>query len=273
MLSLPLVRYVLTAARRDRLMLTLALMVACGTGLAVFLGSTAVIEEGQFSLVFASGGLRFLGVAGVVLFCCFHIRRAFEHKEVEFLLSRPISRASFLLSHAAAFMLLAAGTALLVALPVALAGAVDKGGLAAWALSLGVEYAIMAVLSLFFAMVIPSAAGAALSVFGFYVLARLIGTLLGIAERTADNAFLAVLGKVMEVISVVVPRLDLMGQTSWLVYGVAGSGGLSLRQGAGGAAHALAGHLGIPGFLLLQGAVFIALLLAAAHFDFRRRRF
>jgi hypothetical protein len=272
MLSPPLVRYVLTAAVRDRLMLTLVLMVACGTGLAIFLGSTAIIEGGQFSVVFAAGGLRFLGVASVVLFTSFHIRRAFEHKEVEFLLSRPISRPVFLLSHAAAFMLLAAAAALLVALPLTLGGT-NTGGLAAWTLSLVVEYAVMAVTAMFFAMAIPSAAGAALATLGFYTLARLIGTLLGIMTHPPENALFGVLAQVMQVISVVVPRLDLMGQTSWLIYGVAGSGGIALQNGAGAASRFMATRVGLPCFLVLQGAVFISLLLAAANFDFRRRRF
>jgi ABC-type transport system involved in multi-copper enzyme maturation permease subunit len=263
---------VLTAARRDKLILTLVLMIVLGASLSVFLGSAAVAEQGQFSLVFASGGLRFLGVMGIVLFVCFHMRRAFEHKEVEFLLSRPISRMTFLFSHAAAFILLSLAVSLAIILPMFFAGAPDLGGLGAWGASIAVEYAVMSVTALFFSMVLSSAAGSALAAFGFYVLSRLIGTLIGIAIAAPDNLVFAVLDKVMEFISIIVPRLDLMGQTSWLVYGVEGSG-IALVEQAGGYAGFMAAHLGVMGFVFTQGVLFIALLLAASAFDFFRRRF
>lgn len=273
MISRPLIGYILTAARRDRLMLTLLLMVVAGASLSSFLGSAAVIEKGHFSLVFAAGGLRFVGVAGIVLFVCFYMRRAFEHKEVEFLLSRPISRMTFLNSHAVAFILLSLLAAAAVSLPLFLAKAPNPAGLFAWGLSIGVEYAIMAAAALFFSMVLTSAAGSALAALGFYVLARLIGTLIGIASVTPDNPVIAILIKVMDVISIVVPRLDLMGQTSWLIYGVEGSAGLDTLKGAGTYATTMITHLGAAGFVAAQGVIFITLLLAATAFDFARRRF
>jgi ABC-type transport system involved in multi-copper enzyme maturation permease subunit len=273
MISPPLVRYVLTAAARDRLVITLLLMIALFSATGVFLGSAAVVEQGQFSVVFGAGGLRFLGVMGVILFVCFHMRRAFEHKEVEFLLSRPISRAKFLFSHAAAFVLFAILAALAVTAPLLFAGAPHPSGLAAWGYSIAVEYAVMAVSALFFSMVLSSAAGSALAVFGFYALCRLIGTLIGIAATPPENLAFAALHRAMDVISIVVPRLDLMGQTSWLVYGVEGSDGMSLLARAGPHARSAAEAMGLMGFITAQGAVFTALLLAASAFDFSRRRF
>jgi ABC-type transport system involved in multi-copper enzyme maturation permease subunit len=273
MFSKPLIGYILTAARRDKLIITLLLMIALGASLSVFLGSSAVIEQGQFSLVFGAGGLRFLGVMGIVLFVCFYIRRSFEHKEVEFMLSRPISRTTFLFSHAAAFILLAFLMALAVILPMLFVGVPSGSGLVVWGVSIAVEYAIVAVASLFFSMVLSSAAGSALATFGFYVLSRLIGMLLGIAALAPANLLFAILNKTLELISVVVPRLDLMGQTSWLVYGVDGSDGIGLLKDARPYAHFMTDHLGVMGFVSMQGILFIALLLSATTFDFVRRRF
>lgn len=273
MISKPLVKYVLTAAIRDKLMVTLLLMIAVGASLAVFLGAATITEQGAFSMVFGSGGLRFLGVLGIVLFCSFYIRRSFDHKEVEFLLARPLSRMTFLFSHALAFMFLSLLVTAAVVLAVYAGGKPDMGGLFAWSVSIGVEYAIMAVAALFFSMVLSSAAGSALATLGLYVLARLIGTLLGIAHAPPDNIIFAVLNNVMEIISVVVPRLDLMGQTSWLVYGVEGSAGIGIREQAGTYAYDMIALLGMNGFSLVQGACFISLLLAASAFDFVRRQF
>jgi len=58
------------------------------------------------------------GVVGIVLFCCFYMRRSFETKEVEFLLSRPLSRMTFLFSHAAAYIVLSLAVAAVVTLAV-----------------------------------------------------------------------------------------------------------------------------------------------------------
>lgn len=273
MISGPLVKYVLTAAARDRLILTLLLMIATGAAVAVFLGSATITEKESFALVFGASGLRFLGVVGIVLFCCFYTRRSFETKEVEFLLSRPLSRMAFLLSHAAAFAILAIFVALAASAAVFFLGKPNLQGFGLWSLSIAIEFSVMAVAALFFAMVVSSASGSALATLGLYVLARLIGMLLGIAYQTPENIFFAALNNAMEIISILVPRLDLMGQTSWLVYGVEGSGGLGYTQDAGVYAHRLAATLGLHAFMVVQGVLSMALFLAASAYDFRRREF
>lgn len=273
MLSRPLVLYVLTAALRDRLLVTLALLIAAGAGLGAFLGSAAMTEQDSFSTVFGAGGLRFLGVIGIVLFVCFYMRRAFESKEVEFMLARPMSRLTYLFSHAFAFIILAALVALAVSLVLLLSGAPHAAGLMIWGLSLLAEYAVMTVAALFFSVVLSSAAGAAMATLGFYALARLIGTLIGIARHPPENILFAVLNNIVELISVFIPRFDLMGQTSWLVYGFDGAGGISLRDDAGWLAQQLTVYAGAGGFILIQCAVFVSLLLAAAAYDFTRREF
>lgn len=273
MVSGPLVRFILTAALRDRLMITLLVMIVLGASLATFLGGASVSEEASFALVFGAGGLRFLGVIGIVLFVSFYMRRSFETKEVEFLLSRPVSRMTFLFSHALAFMLLALAVALAVAAAVFFLGKPDPGGLAAWGGSIAIELSIMAVTSLFFSLVLSSAAGSALAALGVYVLSRMIGVLIGIAALPPGNVVFLVLNKIMDAVSVIVPRLDLMGQTSWLVYGVEGAGDVGLLLRAGDYARTLVSTLGITGFTLTQGVLFIGLLLAASAYDFSRRQF
>lgn len=274
MISKPLVGYILKAAARDRLLLTLALTIAVGAALAVFLGSSPIAEQGIFALVFAAAGLRIVGVIGLVLFFCFYVRRAFDNKEVEYLLSRPLGRTTFLLSHMAAFMALAVLVSLIVCAAVFVIGKPDLGGFVVWAASLAAEYAIMAAAALFFSMVLASAAGSALACLGLYVLSRLIGTLLGIAAVTPEGFFLTALAKTMQVISIFVPRLDLMGQTGWLVYGIEGSdAAVQFIHNAGVFSRDMIEALGISGFIVTQGLLFIGLLMAAAAWDLARKQF
>lgn len=254
-MSIPLVKYVLTAALRDRLIFSMLILLALGTSFSIFLGSAAATEKDQFSLVFASGGLRILGVMGLVLFVVFFIRRSFESKDVEFLLSRPIGRVQFIVSYAVALSILAI-----------IMGGATGGSLALlaphlfteayilWSLSIIVENIIMVNIALFFSMVLTSAATATLSTLAFYILARTMGQILGILDFGFGFPDSNVLEYIMQGISAVTPRLDLMGQTSWLVYGFD------------------AETVGF-GFVVLQGLVFSFLIILASLIDLIRRQF
>jgi len=245
---------VIKAAIRDRLVISLLALIGVTASLSVFMGSAAVSESDQFAAVFAAGSLRFAGVIGLVLFAVFHVRRSFDTKDVEFLLSRPISRVTFLFSHAAAFSLLAIVMALVVSAAVAMISFHNFGiGHFLWSFSLMVEFIIMINVALFFAMVLPGAASGALAVFGFYVLARLMGQLLGITEGNLSMAGFEFLSIVFQGISMIIPRLDLMAQTSWLIYGPNGSVGFV--------------------FIAAQCVIYTSLVLSAALVDLIRRQF
>lgn len=252
--SWPVVRYVLSAAVRDRLIISLLVIIGLGAALSVFLGTAAYIEKYQFVLVFSAGGLRILSVMGLVLFCVFFIRRSFDNKDVDYLLSRPVSRVSFIVSHAAAFSLIAILLALAASIAVVMTAPVTFGAWnVIWGVSLMFELMIMANAALFFSMVLPSASTSAMAVFGLYILSRTIGILLGIvASGLTESPMMKGLGFVMKFISLIIPRLDLMAQTSWLLYGT--------------------GNIGLV-FICAQGLAFSGLLITAALVDLVRRQF
>lgn len=252
MVSLALYRYVIKAAIRDRLILSLIAVCVVGVSLSLFLGSAAINEKDQFVSVFASGGLRFVGLLGLVLFVVFFIRRAFDSKDVDYILSRPISRSQFIFSHSLAFMTLAALIAGIVTGVVFVASPnVDQAGLSLWGTSVFAEYAIMACAALFFSMILSSATTSFMACFGFYLLCRMMGQILGIIDAGLSRE--QDLINIMQVISILMPRLDLMGQTSWLIYGVQGAVGY--------------------GFVWAQMAAYVLVLNAAAQFDLMRRQF
>lgn len=253
MISWPVVKYVLTAAVRDRLILALFLLMLVGTSIALFLGSAAITESDQFAIVFAAGGLRLAGAVGLILFTIFYLRRAFESRDVDYLLSRPVSRVAFVLSHALAFTLLAAIVALFVSLIVfGLSIKMIGAGHYLWAFSLLAEYVILVNVALFFGMVLPNATAGALAVFALYFLARIIGQLLGIVTAGFDMTGFHILGEVMHVISLIVPRLDLMAQSTWLIYGP--------------------GDVGY-GFISIQLVSYSALVILSTMVDLVRRQF
>ncbi|MCK5518372.1 MAG: hypothetical protein KAI61_03070, partial [Alphaproteobacteria bacterium] len=163
--------------------------------------------------------------------------------------------------------------ALVIVIAVSVIGNPIYDGLALWGISIAAEISIMAVAALFFSMVLSSASGSALATLGVYALSRMAGTLMGIMDTTPENWIFAILGNLMKLISIMIPRLDMMGQTTWLVYGVKGAGGVKFLPDAGGTAYWMAEYLGLAGFIGVQGIVFVSLLLAASAYDFTRRQF
>lgn len=249
-----LFRYVLFAALRDRLILVLLLALVLAASLSLFLGGAALMEKSQFSQVFAAGGLRIVGAVCLVLFVVSYVRRSFESRDVDYLLSRPIGRVAFILSHAGAFSLIAVLVSFFVGLAVLCAAPMIPGkALFLWVFSLAAEYIMMVNVALFFGMVLSGVASGAMASLGLYVLARLIGQLLGIAASGIVFPGSVALSFLMKLISVLIPRLDLMSQSSWLVYGLDPSVGFS--------------------FVIIQTLVFSALVIMAATVDLVRRQF
>jgi len=247
-------------AFRDRLLWGIAIMSLVVVCLSVFTGSAAIIEQQQFIITYIAGGLRIIALLGLALFTVFFVRRSFDSRDVEFLLTRPISRISFIISHIVALSILTAVAGLFISIIV--------GGLSyhygsqasvfLWCFGITFEFMIVTSIAFFFAMVLSSPVSAGMATFGFYILARLMGQLLSIIEHTPNavdihDRVMNGLSYIVSVISIVIPRLDLLAQTSWLIYG--------------------GGVLSDWIFILAQGIVFISLIAIAAWVDLRRRQF
>lgn len=255
-MSRHLISYVFKAALRDRLLVSVFLVMIVGAALSIFLGSAAAFEKDLFAIVFMAGALRVASMVSLVLFAVFYVRRAFDSKDVEFILSKSIGRVSYILSHAVAFSMLAVLVSALCGVCVyAVSMHHFSAGHILWLTSIAAENVIMINVALFFAMVLRSAVSASLAAFGFYVLSRMIGQILGIIDAMPNGFFVGdALGFVMQIISLIVPRLDLMGQTSWLIYG------------------AEAGPVGY-GYIAAQASVFLALVVIASIYDLLRQKF
>lgn len=253
-MSLPLFRYILMAALRDRLFYSIIGILVVVISLSVFFGASVITEQDQFARTFAAFGFRLFGVIALILFVVSYIRRSFEGRDIDYLLSRPIGRIRFVLTHAAAFSFLALLAAFLLGgTTVALEAGHIQAGALLWWLSIAAEFVIMANVAMFFAFVMTSHTACITIVFAFYLLARLIGDILGILKRGVGSSVIHFLSNIMEGISIFIPRLDLMGQTKWILYGVPGD-------------------VSVP-FILAQSGVFLALVIGATTLDMHRRQF
>ena len=249
-------RYLVLTALRDRVFGTLALLLLLVALFGAFIGDGALVEEPAARLSFAGAAVRVIFVLGILLFVCFHVRCTYESREIDMMLSRPVSRAGFVLAYYGGFAGLSLLLVPLAALALSVAGRAPLDGLLLWVWSLALEGLIVVAIGLFFALLMSSATAAAMAAIGFYIFGRLVGSVLGVltgAWLNVETPFARATGFIFKLVSTVMPRLDLFGQSSWLVYGASGN----LLDWAA----------------TLQTLIYVPLLLAMAIHDFERKQF
>jgi hypothetical protein len=248
---------VLLTALRDRFPVAIVVALLAVTAICMLFAASTLEEGTQTGLAYAGELYRIALLLGIVTFVCFHVRSLHETREIEAILTRPISRTAFVLSYYAAFATLAAFLALMTAPLMVIALGARGIGLAEWEASMVLESCILVALALFCAMALNSATAAVLVALGFYALGRTAQYLLAIAHTGSGTSTMEGVNRggegVMALIAMIMPRLDLFGQSRWLVYGPGGGWGI--------------------GILLLQTAIYVPLLLFATARDLHVRRF
>jgi ABC-type Na+ efflux pump permease subunit len=246
-----LARLALLEARRGGLPWLAAASVAAAFGLAAFLSQVALTEGRLLQVAVVAALLRAFAVFLVALQVSASVIREREDKGLELMLSLPLTRASHYLGRLAGFGAMAAVLALVFALPL-LAWA-SPATVALWAVSLMLEGTLVAAAALFFAMTLVQPVPAIAATIGLYLLARSMAAIQAIAAGPLVEPSLA--GRAarfcVDAVALLLPRLDTVTRTEWLLYG---SPGMAAYGAAVGAL-----------------AVYIALLAAAGLFDFYRR--
>jgi ABC-type transport system involved in multi-copper enzyme maturation permease subunit len=256
------IRYILLTAIRDWLFIGLFFAMSLALGISYFLGGTALVEQLQMVVTYTAGSCRVILMTGLVVFVCFHVRRAFENREVEVMLTRPVTRNSFVLSYFLGFSLVATLLFLpLLAAMVILLPTLFKGALI-WGLSILLEVYVVIAFSLACSLILRSAVSSVLVSFGFYFISRMMGFFTTILTKNMAGDFLSFnwfIKGFLESSGMLVLRLDLYGKSRWLIYGTDNDPNLWLWD--------------VVPIFVAQSAVYIPLLLFMAMFDFRRRQF
>ncbi|MES2984553.1 MAG: hypothetical protein V4735_05125 [Pseudomonadota bacterium] len=250
------IRYVLLTATRDRLFFGLLIGILAAAYISSVLGSTAMLETEQMTVSFTAASARVIIMVGIIVFIGFHMRNAFDAREIDVLLSRPISRTSLVLSYWIGFSTVAACLVLPTVGLMAAMGTLNHTGFLLWSASLLLESWLVVSIALFAALTIKSGVGTVLSSLAIYTLSRMMGFFLATTTGGAlfkDAEVNAGAQWLMHGISAIVPRLDFYAKSSWLIYGAKSYEDLTL--------------------FLVQSAVFIPLLVAASVIDFKRKQF
>ncbi len=250
-------RYILLTAMRDRLFIALLIAIAASAGISSVLAKTSMEEQQAMAVVFSAAVARLILTTGLVVFVAFHVREAYESREIDVLLSRPISRTRLVFSYWIGFSLVAALLSGICIGVIALVGPQNMQGFAVWGASLTLEALLVVAISLFAALMVRSAVVAVMIGLSLYVLSRMMGFFLATATSHIlfqDPTLNEIARSTLKGVALFMPRLDFFADTSWLVYGIdLKTDDLSL--------------------FILQGAIYIPLILLATVFDFRRKQF
>ena len=248
-----LARATLLESVRNRLLWLAAVVVVIAFGLAQFLNQVAITESREIQTALLAAPLRVTAVFIIAVFVITSMVRELSDKVTELLLSLPAPRSIYFFGKFSGYAGVALILALLSALPLALFA--NPGGLVLWTASLVCELLIVTAMSLFcvlsFAQVVPAFAAVA----GFYLLSRSMAAMQIIAGAALHEPTLTdrVVNAVVELIALLLPALDGMTQTTWLLQSAPSANSL--------------------GAIVGQTAIYLVLICSAALFDLYRKNF
>ena len=250
-----ILKYIFLTAIRDWLFLGLFICLLCSFGLSSFISNAALSEEMAMQLALFGGTSRLIIAFGMILFICFHIHRAFETKEIQYIMSKDISRYKFIFSYWLGFNCIT----ILLLIPVYILMLIAKanfGGLTQWIVSLWLELLTISTFAIIGSLILKSAVSSVLGTTGFYLASRLMGffnaDLSFVYQGKADKIFTNTSAFLMRCLSTLFPRLDLFAQTKWLVYGA---------------------EYDLFKVIILQAIIYIMIMLCIAFYDFRKKEF
>ena len=245
-------KYTALEALRTRVprtaLLTLALL-ACAS---LFVRELAVTEAARFQITFYAAAARLCAVFLTSVYVLASISREFNDKGLEVVLALDVPRAHYICGKLAGFIVAATLIGAIVSLPLWILTSTTAAMM--WTISLVIELALVATLSLFCVVTFSQLLPAAGFVAAFYLLARSIDAMRLMSAHPisgADTPSQQVMTAFIEGLGYLLPALDRWTATTWLV-------------DAAPAPAALAG-------IALQGAIYLVVLTSAALFDFHRR--
>ncbi|MCF8481025.1 MAG: hypothetical protein K9H25_11380 [Rhodospirillum sp.] len=245
--------HTLACLRRDPAPPMVAGLVLATALIGAFLGKTTLVEGHDSALILAGSGARLALVGGLATLVTTHLDRLRQGRELERLATLPLSPLALMAGLWLGWLPLALALAVLVGGLLLWLGA-SGPGLAAWTTCLAVEGAVIVALALFSGITLRRGVALAATLC-LYAFARLSGLFLAIAHHRAEGAGLAWSEPLLTGLALVVPRLDLFGQSAWLT--------------ATESTSALPGPWAALG-LLAQGGGAIVLALVLGSWDLRR---
>ena len=251
MKALTIARFCLLEALRTRYLWLLFGMLLMLLAATFFLRAIAVTESARIQLGVFAASARIASVFLITLHVAGTLVRQFNDKETELLFALDLTRRDYLLGRFLGYAGVCALTAFIVTLSIAMLG--PEARLVAWGGSFALELMLTSAVTLFFVVSFVQIAPAVLFVASFYLLARSVSALQLISHSPlfSEGDFATAFGqKAMDLLALLLPRLDDFAQTEWL----------------------LGSDVTPPlGSVILQAGTYVGLLLGASLFDLQRK--
>lgn len=247
-----IILHILYASKRDALFFGTTLFVLFCTAISCFLGMNASVETNEAKIIYTAGMSRIAIIIGFTIFVIFYIKRMFDNHEIEVILTRSISRTKIILGLFVGFMI----TLLKLLLPafiILLLLKTNITSLCIWLMSVLGEGLIVLTFAICCSLMIKSQVYSLLFCVLFYCLGRGIGAFVAYISLSFQTSFYNMICSLLKIISILVPRLDLFGKTSWLVYN-----DVTITD---------------IGLFLSQMLLFCGIFLSIAIIDFRKKEF
>lgn len=246
-------KYITLAIKRDGFFLAMLISIVVTFIFSGFAGSMLALEQAQASAVYTVGFLRVILVFSSIIFPCFFIARLCENKETEFLIASKKNRDFFIISIIGAFAYFLAQFCFLssVLTSIFYYKTVSLVGVWLYFFSLFLETLLVLSFAVFISVSIEKIAFSVIFSIIFYILSRTVGFLSTSETQVAFDSLDGIVSFSLMIASVVIPRADLLLNSKWILYGVAGLNPL----------------------VHLQIFVYFCLIFTASVFDFRSRQF
>lgn len=254
-LSLPIIKYILLTSLRNKLYLGVIFSLATCFFLGIFVGGTNIVEELQSSAVFIAGASRIIVIAGLAIFVCLNVAKLFDNKEIDFIISKAISRQKFILSFLVGYLISALLIVISLILALNLLANLDSNGALIWSLSLVSETLIVICFAFLCSLILENSLLAILATIAFYILSRMMGFFVMSINAPWEESVRSptIYEYVLKMLSVAFPRLDLFTQSKWLIYGVTDIVAVKI--------------------VFVQALIYIPLLIFMAFYDIDRKEF
>ena len=251
-------KYIFLTAIRDKIFIGLIAAILAAFSVSGLIGYTSLLEELEMQTVVFASSARIIIIAGMILFICFYIQRLFETKEIQFILSKNISRIKFIFSFWISFNIISTILVLFAAMLILLFCSYNLAGFFYWLFGIFCELLIVSTFAILSSLIMKSSIIAILSNLGFYLISRLTGffldaVFLNFSNKTLDF-FSSLSIALSQIISRIFPRLDLFSQTNLLIYG-------------------LDSKVNLFAIVLGQTLIYVLLMLFIASYDFRKKNF
>ena len=213
---LTLARYVLLEARRSGLGWLAVGCILIAIGAAALAAQLAITETRELQAATAGALLRMCAAFLIASHVVASTAREASDRGLEFALTLPISRSQYYLGKLAGFASCAALVATLFAFPMLCWS--RPAAVAAWWISLAAEGALLAAVALFFSTALAQVVPALVATAAFYLLGRSVSAMQAIAAGPFGGDRESTLASAVDLLGLLLPRLDRATRTEWLVY-------------------------------------------------------